>query len=335
MNALGMDLLSEGNGRISILELDGFRNVPSFSEDVRRGLSSIPKQISPKYFYDEKGSWLFEEICKTREYYPTRVEKALLAKEADSIIDRVRPGSILELGSGSSNKTTFLLDSCGRKECFARYHPLDVCEEMLLDAGKRLLKNYEWLYIEALVGDFSKGFKDLPPSEGPRLFVFLGGTIGNFDVDFANQFLQDVCSSMAREDWFLLGADRVKDVDVLNAAYNDSTGYTAAFNLNMLEVMNRELQANFDLSSFQHRAGFNQEKSQIEMYLDSNSDQTVRILDLDMEVPFRKGEPILTEISRKFTQQSLTEMLKRAGLKVDHHYQPDNGYFSLVLTHPE
>jgi len=335
MNTLGMDFLSEGNGRISILELDGFRNIPSFSEDVRRGLSGIPKQISPKYFYDEKGSWLFEEICKTREYYPTRVEKALLAKEADSIIDRVRPGSILELGSGSSNKTTFLLDSCERKGCFSMYYPLDVCEEMLLEAGKRLLKKYEWLHIEALVGDFSKGFKELPQSKGPRLFVFLGGTIGNFDADFANRFLRDVCSSMTKEDRFLLGADRVKDVGVLNAAYNDSTGYTAAFNLNILEVMNREFRANFDLSTFQHRAGFNQEKSQIEMYLDSNSDQTVRLLDLDMDIQFRKGESILTEISRKFTPQSLTEMLKRAGLKVDRHYQPDNGYFSLVLARPE
>jgi len=328
------DVLNQRNGRIQVYPLKGVRKVPSFSEDLREGLSSQPKHLSPKYFYDERGSWLFEEICKTPEYYPYDVERALLAKESDAIIDRVRPGSILELGSGSSKKTTFLLDACERKRCHSLYLPLDVCEEMILDAGKRLLEKYEWVVIGALVGDFCKGFKQLPTSEGSRLFVFLGGTIGNFDEELAERFLRDVHSNMTEDDWFLLGADRVKDIKVLNAAYNDKKGYTAAFNLNMLEVINREFHANFVLERFEHQARFNSKKSRIEMHLKCNEDHEVHLRDLGMKVQFKEGETILTEICRKFTLETLKKLLEGTGFQIDQHFEADEGYFSLVLARP-
>jgi L-histidine N-alpha-methyltransferase len=262
------------------------------------------------------------------------VERALLEKESDAIIDRVRPGSILELGSGSSKKTTFLLDACERKECHSLYLPLDVCEEMVLGAGKWLLEKYDWVDVGALVGDFCKGFKQLPSSEGSRLFVFLGGTIGNFEKDLAKRFLRDVRLNMNENDWLLLGADRVKDEGVLNAAYNDKRGYTAAFNLNMLEVINREFHANFVLKRFEHHAWFNSKKSRIEMHLKCNEDHEVYIRDLGMKVQFKKGETILTEISRKFTPESLENLLEGTGFQIDQHFEAEDGYFSLVLVRP-
>jgi L-histidine N-alpha-methyltransferase len=236
------------------------------------------------------------------------------------------------LGSGSSKKTTFLLDACERQQCHSLYLPLDVCEEMVLDAGNRLLEKYDWVDIEALVGDFCKGFKQLPVSEGPRLFVFLGGTIGNFDEELAERFLRDVHANMTEEDWFLLGADRVKDKKVLNAAYNDKKGYTAAFNLNMLEVINREFCANFVLKRFEHQAWFNSKKSRIEMHLKCHENHEVHLRDLEMKVPFKEGETILTEISRKFTPETLKKLLEKTGFQIDQHFEADGGYFSLVLA---
>ncbi len=175
----------------------------------------------------------------------------------------------------------------------------------------------------------------LPTLDGPRLFVFLGGTIGNFEKSFAELFLRDVRTSMNRGDWFLLGADRLKDVDVLTAAYNDKAGYTAAFNLNVLEVINREFDADFDLNRFEHQGIFNSEKSRIEMHLKANEDHHVEIRDLDMKVTFKKEETILTEVSQKFTPETLSSLLEQTGFKIDEDYEAEKGYFSLVLARPK
>lgn len=302
--------------------------------DVQQGFSRHPKTLPPKYFYDERGSRLFDQICQTSEYYPTRTEDALLAKVATDIVHRSRPALIVELGSGTARKTRHLLDACEQVGCHGGYAPIDVCAEVLLESGQALIDRYPWLTVEAWCGDYAEGLTVLPPTPGPRLFAFLGGTIGNYDEDEALRFLRGVRAAMAPEDVLLLGADRVKDPAVLHAAYNDAQGLTAAFNLNILAVINRELQGRFDLGQFAHRAGYDEGRARIEMHLHARCDQAVPIDGLDMVVRFEAGESVRTEISRKFTPDTLAGLLADAGFDCDAHYEPDNGYFSLMLAAP-
>ncbi|MCG6974903.1 MAG: L-histidine N(alpha)-methyltransferase [Acidiferrobacterales bacterium] len=322
------------NSRFVVQQLAVLDPAGDLARDVRDGLSRPQKILPPKYFYDELGSRLYDKICQVPEYYPARTEAALLEEKAGEIIEEVRPDTILELGSGTSHKTTHLLNACEANACHASYLPLDVCEEMLIDAGNRLLDQYEWLKINALVGDYSAGFDNLPGSVGSRLYVFLGGTLGNLNEFDARDFLASLRGMMGQNDYLLLGVDRVKDPRVLHAAYNDSQGYTAAFNRNILNVINRELDGHFDPEQFEHRAFFNEDKSQIEMHLHSVSSQTVRIDGLDMNVRFEPGESIHTEISRKFTPEALASLTAAAGLSLVDHFEPENGYFSLVLLSP-
>lgn len=321
--------------RLQLLNLDPVEDRSTLAEDVLTGLSRTQKELPPKYFYDEYGSWLFDRICEVPEYYPTRTEDALLERYAREIISLARPDAILELGSGASRKTVHLLDACERENCYSLYQPLDVCGEILVDAGRRLTQNYSWLDIEALVGEYDAGLDYFSSLDGNGLYVFLGGTIGNFTDDEARRFLRQVRNSMASKDYLLLGADRVKDASVLNAAYNDAEGYTEAFNLNMLSVINRELDAGFDTSRFRHQAFFNAEQSQIEMHLRSMVDQRVDIDGLGRSFSFAEGESIRTEISRKFTPESLEALVNSSGFQVARHFQPENGYFSLVLLTPD
>ncbi len=324
----------EQRERITVRALNNNGPLSGIAEDVRAGFSAYPKFLPPKYFYDERGSWLFDQICRTREYYPTQTEDALLAGSAHAVIKDMRPQSILELGSGSSRKTVHLLEACEVLECYARYLPFDVCAEMLAHAGERLLREYRWLTVEAIVGDYCRDLGQIPNGDGARLFVFLGGTIGNFHEDEAVNFLRNTRSVMAPGDRLLLGADRIKDVQVLHDAYNDALGLTADFNLNVLNVVNRELAGEFDVGKFDHRAWFNESQARIEMHLRSRVAQKVRIRDLHMEVAFAEGESILTEVSRKFTPATLDTMLSRSGFVAEQHFAPENGYFSLVLARP-
>lgn len=322
------------SARFVVEQIASVDSTVEFARDVLVGLSTSPKQLPPKYFYDEHGSWLYDKICQVPEYYPARTEEALLAEKSVEIIEATRPNTILELGSGTSRKTTHLLDACEALHCHAHYLPLDVCEEMLLDAGKRLVGSYDWLKVRALVGDYSEGFHNLPKDDGVRLYVFLGGTLGNLDEAEATKFLLRLRAMMGKKDYLLLGVDRAKNVEVLNAAYNDSQGYTAAFNRNVLAVINRELGGHFNPDTFVHRAWFNEEKSQIEMHLHSTRSQCVRIDALDTEITFERDESIHTEISRKFTLPSLKRLVAKAGLSIAEHYEPANNYFSLVLLSP-
>lgn len=327
----GTNVATIEESRFILEQLTRLDTAGDLAQDVRYGLSLPQKKLSPKYFYDERGSLLYDKICQVPEYYPARTETALLKDRAEAIIEHVRPITILELGSGTSSKTEHLLDACELTRCHPRYLPLDVCEEMLVDAGNRLLEQYQWLNIRALLGDYSACFNQVPDSEGTRLYVFLGGTLGNLDELEAQYFLSQLSGMMSKTDYLLLGVDRVKDRDVLHAAYNDSQGYTAEFNRNILNVINRELGADFNPERFSHRAWFNEGQSQIEMHLRSNTAQTVRIDELDMTVNFRQGETIHTEISRKFTLEALSALTSAAGLSVVQHFEPDNGYFSLAL----
>lgn len=320
--------------RLQLRNLQAINHRSSIAEDVRKGLALRPRWLPPKYFYDERGSWLFDQICKTKEYYPTRTEDALLQRYAHRIIELARPHTIFELGSGASRKTVHLLDACEEQACYSRYQPLDVCGEMLIDAGQRLTRNYKWLDIEALVGEYQAGLDFVADSEGPGLYVFLGGSIGNFTHEEAIGFLRRVRRSMSPSDYLLLGADRVKEEVILNAAYNDSQGYTEAFNTNVLTVLNRELDADFQTDCFAHHAFFNTQEHQIEMHLKSRVAQTVTIESLELQLDFAEGESIRTEISRKFTPDSLVALLAAAGFSMAEHFQPENGYFSLVLASP-
>jgi L-histidine N-alpha-methyltransferase len=320
--------------RFRVSRFGDHRPTANLAEDVRRGLRALPKRIPPKYFYDERGSWLYDRICEVPEYYPARTETALLEASARDIIRAARPDTIIELGSGTSRKTEHLLKACADLHGPVLYQPLDVCEEIVRDAGARLLDSFDWLSIDGLVGDYAQGLEVLAHVSGRRLFVFLGGTLGNLTDLEAQRFLKQVRRAMGPSDLLLLGVDRVKDRDVLNAAYNDEQGVTAEFNLNVLQVINRELDARFDPAAFRHRAWFNERESQIEMHLESRRAQSVRIDGLDLDVTFEEGETIRTEISRKFTVAALERLLGLAGLEIREHYEPDNRYFSLLLLGP-
>jgi L-histidine N-alpha-methyltransferase len=304
------------------------------ASDVIKGLSGATKTLPPKYFYDEHGSKLFDKICATKEYYPTRAESALLESSAVNIMKSARPEHIIELGSGVSRKTRHLLDACEHLDVLVEYHPVDICGEIIEHAGQQLSRYYEWLNIRGLVADYCEDMSALQDHEEPRLFVFLGGTFGNFHEKEALNFLNELKSIMRPDDRFLLGFDRVKDHDVLSSAYNDSQGLTAEFNKNVLTVINRELSADFNLEYFEHHAWFNEKESRIEMHLRSTRDQQVSIAALNKKIDFTAGETIMTEISRKFTPENIGSLLQKANMKITDAFHPEDNYFSLVMAQP-
>ncbi len=307
--------------------------VPTLQEDVSSGLLTKPRSLPPKYFYDEVGSDLFDQICDTKEYYPTRAESALLQEFAASIIELTTPSNIIELGSGTSRKTRHLLDMCEQQGLSPKYWPMDVCEPLLRDVAKDLMQAYPWLNVNALVGDYHGGFAHFP-SIADSLYVFIGGTIGNFEHKQAVTLLSELRETMAEGCSLLLGFDRIKDSDVLQAAYNDAAGVTAAFNLNLLNVLNKDLEANFDAGGFRHTAIYNSEAQRIEMYLIAQQEQKVDILGMGETLHMYKDEKILTEISRKFTLESMTQLLDESGYRVDNHFEASQGFYSLVLASP-
>ncbi|HJO36651.1 MAG TPA: L-histidine N(alpha)-methyltransferase [Gammaproteobacteria bacterium] len=311
------------------MDLRPERPVPGIVEDAAAGLLEAPRSLPPKYFYDAVGSALFDRICDTPEYYPTRTEAALLAAHAGDIMRRCQPRALVELGSGTSRKTRHLLRAAPAPARLT-YWPLDVCEPVLEAQAIALEQEFPGLAVQPLVGDYHGGLAHLPPMPGPRLFVFLGGTLGNFRHHEALALLQELAVLMAPADALLLGVDRVKSTARLNAAYNDAAGVTAAFNLNLLQVLNRELAADFDPAAFSHHAAYDERAAQIEMALISRRAQQVELGALQRCITLAEGEPIRTEISRKFTPESLRALLAEAGLGLEALYQPEDGSFSLV-----
>ena len=289
---------------------DPFANL---AEDVRRGLTAMPKELPPKYFYDTHGAALFERICELPEYYPTRTERALLEQIADQIVTSCLPTTLVEFGSGSSRKTRVLLDAMARAGLLDLYVPIDISADMLRQTADALGDDYPALRVHGMIGDFEHPVESLPEGD-PRLIIFLGGTIGNLTPDEATGFLRSVARLLAPEDRFLLGTDLVKDVNVLERAYNDAAGVTAAFNRNMLSVINYNLDANFDLDRFEHLAFYNSEASRIEMHLVARESHQVWINALELAVDMAKGESIRTEISCKYTREMVETMLAHAGL---------------------
>lgn len=309
------------------------RCASTLAADVRSGLGSVPKSIPPKHLYDARGSKLFERICRTEEYYPTRTEQRLLHSLAPELMSTLRPTHVVELGNGSAQKACVLFDAAAACDLTCRYVALDVSPSALRRSAEHLLRKYTWLCVEGIVGDYERHLDQIPRGER-RLFVFFGGTIGNFEPAAAVTFLRRLRERMSPSDHLLLGTDLVKEKAVLDRAYNDRAGLTAAFNRNLLLVINRELGGRFDPTTFRHVAFFEPSKAQVEMHLESAIAQRIPIASLDWSVEFRAGERLLTEISRKFTRRTAAELLRAAGLELRSWYEPADGAFGLSLSSP-
>jgi L-histidine Nalpha-methyltransferase len=299
--------------------------------DVLHGLTVIPKELPPKYFYDARGALLFDAICDTEEYYPTRTEQELLEQVAGEIMARVRPTALVELGSGAARKTRVLLDQMTEQVAAPCYMPVDISAEMLRHSAQALLGDYPSLRVHGVVADYDQHLSLLPRAER-RLIAFLGSTIGNFEQPRAVEFVRAIAAGMGPDDQLLLGLDLVKSPAVLHAAYNDSQGITAEFNRNVLRVINRALGADFEPDHFEHIARYLPEQEQIEMALRARRGHTVRIAGLKRAVRFAPGEELRTEISRKFTRRSAELLIRAAGLDLSGWYVSDNGYVALALA---
>lgn len=300
-------------------------------EEVREGLTAHPKVLPPKYFYDAHGSELFERITRLPEYYPTRAETEILETHAQAILAEVRANELVEIGSGSSRKTRLLIEAMhavgGR-----RYVAFDVSEDALAAAAEALSDDYPWLEIHGVVGDFEHPFR-APQRNGRRLVIFLGSTIGNLEREERTSFLRRVGALLeAPGDRFLLGVDLVKPAAILEAAYDDASGVTAQFNLNVLRVINRELHGELPLDAFVHRATWVPERARMEMFLVATRPVEARIGALDLVVTFEEGEALRTEISCKFTRPSITEELREAGFELERWLTDARGRFGLLLA---
>ncbi|MEV0637347.1 L-histidine N(alpha)-methyltransferase [Streptomyces sp. NPDC050619] len=296
--------------------------------DVLQGLTRTPKTLPPKWFYDAHGSDLFEQITELPEYYPTRAERDILVTRSGEIAAATGARTLVELGSGSSEKTRHLIDALTD---LRTYVPVDVSESALTQAGQALIAERPGLDVHALIADFTGGLT-LPQTPGPRLVAFLGGTIGNLLPVERAAFLASVRALLSPGDALLLGTDLVKDEEVLVRAYDDAAGVTAAFNKNVLTVVDRELGADFDPDAFDHVALWDAENEWIEMRLRSRTAQTVKIPALDLAVDFAAGEELRTEVSAKFRKEGVRAELSAAGLDLAHWWTDGEGRFALSLS---
>jgi len=303
----------------------------SLRTDVRAGLTATPKVLAPKYFYDGRGSELFEDITRLPEYYQTRAEAGILAERAVDVADLTKARTLVELGSGSSEKTHLLLQALRDVGSLERYVPVDVSADALEWAMPGLVADYPGLDVHGVVADFERHLDRLP-GDGPRLVAFLGGNIGNFVPDQRAAFLAALGDTLDPGDALLLGTDLVKDPDRLVSAYDDAAGVTAAFDLNVLHVMNRELGATFDVDAFRHVAVWDAEQEWIEMRLRSLREQTVDVPALSLSVEFAEGEEMRTEVSAKFRHEKVADELGAAGLRLAEWWTDDDGDFALSLA---
>ena len=303
------------------------------AEDVREGLSCPFKELPPKYFYDERGSALFEAITELPEYYPTRAERSILESRASEIIAAGAPTTLIELGSGAAAKTRSLLGAMRDAGSLETYVPVDISEEITRRAAEELVAEYDGLRVHGIVCDYETHLERVPREEG-GLIAFLGGTIGNFRPGPRRSFLARIATLMYPGDRFLLGTDLVKDPAQLEAAYNDSAGITAEFNKNVLSVLNRELDADFDLDAFEHVAFWDADNEWIDIRLRSLREQFIDLRELDMRVHFARNEEMRTEISTKFTRERLEASYLDAGLELVEWWTDPAGLYALSLAKP-
>jgi L-histidine N-alpha-methyltransferase len=306
----------------------------SLADDVLDGLTRPFKELPPKHFYDARGAELFDRICELPEYYPTRTERSILQAAAAQLASTTAATELVELGSGTAAKTRVLLDALHSAGTLELYIPVDVTEDMVRDCAQELTSEYPGLRVHGVIGDFERHLDRVPEALGPRLVVFLGGTIGNFPPGSRRRFLREISKLLGADDHLLMGTDLVKDPQVLTQAYDDAQGVTAAFNRNLLSVLNRELQADFDLEDFDHVALFNQEHEWIEMRLRARREHTTTVRDLDLSVHFEQGEEMRTEISAKFTRERVEHDLAAANLEIVSWLTDPQELFALTLSRP-
>ena len=300
--------------------------------DARGGLTSTPKELQPKYFYDAAGSAMFEEITRTPEYYQTRTERTILESIAGDLIASNGIAELVELGAGSARKTEVLLAAIHARANDGRFIAFDVDPHTLVDTAGRLAAQLPGLDVHAVAGDFERHLSHIPPRQGPRLVVFLGGTLGNFSPAARGDFVARLGRLLEPGDRVLIGHDLVGDISRIEAAYNDAGGVTDRFNLNALTVLNRELDGDFDVSRFRHVARYNPDCDCMEMFLRSEVDQTVTLARLGLRVEFVAGEKMRTEISCKFTREAVDHMYAAAGLRLVDWYPDERDWFACSLA---
>ncbi|MGE5407550.1 MAG: L-histidine N(alpha)-methyltransferase [Syntrophothermus sp.] len=314
------------------VHLDG-NAAAAMARDVREGLTSSPKELSPKYFYDERGSQLFERITELPEYYPTRREREILAARSPEILAAAgTPGTLVELGSGSAAKTRHLLDAMRDAGCLRTYVPVDISEEITHQTALMLVEEYPGLEVRGLVCDFEIDLERIHSDGSPRLIAFLGGTIGNLYPGERREFLSRIAGLFGPGDHILLGTDLIKETARLEAAYDDAAGVTGEFNKNVLAVLNRELGGDFDLDAFEHVARYDAREERMDIRLRSLTEQTVTLGELDLSVDFAAGEEMRTEISAKFTRERLECVYTEAGLELCAWFTDPAGDYALSLA---
>lgn len=301
--------------------------------DALRGLQGVAKSIPPVWFYDERGSRLFEEITQLPEYYPTRAERALLETHAPAIAGLAKADTLVELGAGACDKTRVILSALRETGTLTRYVPFDVSDDFLRGAADTLSEEFTGLDLHLVIGDFHHHLREIP-NDGRRMVAFLGGTIGNFDPPQRARFLFDLNCTMSSDDSLLLGTDLVKEPARLVAAYDDQAGVTAEFNRNVLQVLNQQLDGNFDPARFGHVALWNEDEQWVEMRLRAQETMDVSLADPGITVHFEEGEDLLTEISAKFTPSRVDAELVQAGFVVEEMWGAEDGEFLLTLAHP-
>lgn len=331
--------LSSRPGRLSIVRVAGSPEgkTPTLAQAVRQGLTAPQKWLPCQFFYDAIGSQLFEQICELPEYYLTRTEDQILREHADAMVDGWADSlTIIELGSGSSTKTQRLLAAALGTYRSLHYAPIDVSSTILEESAAALVENFPRLRVTGFAGDYrhalSRAFASLI---GPRLVVFLGSSLGNYESDQAVELLRMVADGLGPADRLLLGTDMAKDRTILEAAYDDASGVTARFNKNLLTRINHELNADFDLHRFAHRARYREDRGRVEIHLVSLADQVVRIPKADLEVRFTAGEAIHTENSHKYSREGLCELATRSGFVEESAWSDPAGWFRLQRWRPD
>ncbi len=329
-----MDSTTTLEDRVVVHNYLGAGDERALADDVLDGLTRPFKELPPKHFYDAVGAELFDRICDQPEYYPTRTERAILEARAADIVELTGATELVELGSGTAAKTRILLRAMADAGTLRRYVPIDVTEGMVCDVAEQLTAEHPDLVVHGIVGDFERHLHHVPAPDGPRIVAFLGGTVGNFTPGSRRRFLRGLAKLLRPQDFLLLGTDLVKDPAVLEAAYDDAAGVTAAFNKNVLAVVNRELGADFDLDAFEHVAFFDREREWIEMRLRATRQMAVRVEALGLDLAFGAREEMRTEISTKFTPERLRGDLAAAGLELAELLTDPEERFALSLSRP-
>lgn len=328
--------MTRNNSRLELIEVEADAAVEDLADAVRAGLGTDRKTLPCRFFYDEAGSNIFEQICEQPEYYPTRAEREILTEHAAEVAELFASRTVVvELGSGSSTKTRLLIEAFLQRHGALRYVPVDISRSILEESAQALLDSYPGLEILAIAAEYHHGLHKLRAATFDRkLIVWLGSSIGNFDPAGAGSFLKRVRQAMDDDDRLLVGMDLRKSAEVLERAYDDTEGVTARFNKNLLARINRELDADFDLDAFEHRALWNEEAGRVEMHLESTSDQVAEIGKLDMSVELSEGETIHTENSYKFSLDEIRTIGAEAGYRLEKQWFDSGRRFSLNLYAP-